>query len=210
MKLRPIKVWGKRALFTQPETSAEPSTYPAITPTGAKGFLENIFWKPEMRYVIDKVIVLNPIKTTTVLLNRVKDKITYKQNGNGFIFTEIVPQEQKQRDRSYHTYLIDVAYVIYFHIQLTERANAPVIKYIRQFNDSVNNGRCFRQPYLGKKDCIASFDWATGNEQPCESLKICDIDMGFLPMYIAHDENEHRNLRRIVIKKGIMDYAESH
>lgn len=195
-----IRAFGDRALFTQPETMAEPCTYPAMTPTAAKGFLESIFWKPEMRYKINCVMVLNPIQTQTIKINSVKDKLTPYSIKNGFVASE-------HRAQRYYTYLVNVDYVIDFDVELTERANAPVAKYINQITTRINQGQCFRQPYFGMKEFVAYFDWATGDEQPADSLKICKIDMGYMPLYIEHENNCQRDLKHVIIDQGIIHYA---
>ena len=67
-----VEVWGDRALFTRPELSVERMTYDVITPSAARGILESIYWHPGMRYKIDRIHVLNPIKFTSVRRNEVK------------------------------------------------------------------------------------------------------------------------------------------
>lgn len=69
-----VEVWGDRALFTRPELSVERVSYDAMTPSAARGLLESIYWHPGMRYTIDRIHVLNPIRFTNVRRNEVKSK----------------------------------------------------------------------------------------------------------------------------------------
>lgn len=69
-----IEVWGERALFTRPELSVERVSYDVITPSAARGLIESIYWHPGMRYTIDRIHVLNPIRFTNVRRNEVKSK----------------------------------------------------------------------------------------------------------------------------------------
>jgi len=40
-----VSVWGNCACFTRPEMKVEGVSYPAMTPSAARGVLEAIFWK---------------------------------------------------------------------------------------------------------------------------------------------------------------------
>ena len=50
-------------------------TYDVMTPSAARGILESIYWKPEIRWVVDRITVHRPIQFTSVRRNEVKDKI---------------------------------------------------------------------------------------------------------------------------------------
>lgn len=53
-----IKVWGDYACFTRPEFKVERVSYPVMTPSAARGILEAIYWKPQIRYRIQRIGVL--------------------------------------------------------------------------------------------------------------------------------------------------------
>ena len=57
-----LHVWGDYACFTRPEMKVERVSYDVITPSAARGILEAIHWKPEIRWIIDRVHVLKPIR----------------------------------------------------------------------------------------------------------------------------------------------------
>ena len=50
-------------------------SYEVPTPGALEGMLKSIYWKPAIRYVIDKIIVFNPIDFANIRRNEVKDKI---------------------------------------------------------------------------------------------------------------------------------------
>ena len=54
-----VEVWGDYALFTRPEMKVERVSYDVMTPSAARGLLEAIYWHPGMRWVIDRIYVLN-------------------------------------------------------------------------------------------------------------------------------------------------------
>jgi CRISPR-associated protein Cas5d len=53
-----IKVWGDYACFTRPEFKVERVSYPVMTPSAARGILEAIYWKPQIRYRIQRIGIL--------------------------------------------------------------------------------------------------------------------------------------------------------
>ena len=50
-------------------------SYDAITPSAARGILEAIHWKPAIRWVIDRIHVLKPIRFENLRRNEVGGKI---------------------------------------------------------------------------------------------------------------------------------------
>ena len=56
-----VMVEGDYALFTRPEFKVERVSYDVPTPGALEGLLKSIYWKPPIRYVIDKIIVFNKI-----------------------------------------------------------------------------------------------------------------------------------------------------
>ena len=58
---------GRYALFTDPitKTGGEKSSYHIPTYEALKGVLKSIYWKPSLIWEIDKVRVMNPLKTQT-------------------------------------------------------------------------------------------------------------------------------------------------
>ena len=66
---------GPLACFTRPEFKVERISYEVPTPSALAGFLKCIYWKPAFQYVIDKIVVFNPIRTMCVKRNELKNKI---------------------------------------------------------------------------------------------------------------------------------------
>ena len=73
-----IRVRGDYALFTRPEMKVERVSYDVITPSAARGIIEAIYWKPAIRWVIDKIHVLNEIEFTNIRRNEVSEKASEK------------------------------------------------------------------------------------------------------------------------------------
>ena len=49
-------------------------SYDVITPSAARGIIEAVYWKPAIRWVIDKIHVLNEIQFTNIRRNEVSEK----------------------------------------------------------------------------------------------------------------------------------------
>src|SRR5690606_8868595 len=71
-----LHVYGERALFTRPEMKGERVSYDVITPSAARGILEAIHWKPAIRWVIDSIQVLKPIRFESIRRNEVGSKLS--------------------------------------------------------------------------------------------------------------------------------------
>ena len=71
-----IRVWGDYALFSRPELKVERYSYDVITPSAARGIMDAIYYHPGMRWIIDKIYVVKPIRVTSVRRNEVKSKIS--------------------------------------------------------------------------------------------------------------------------------------
>ena len=70
-----IIVTGDYACFTRPELKVERVSYDVPTPGALEGLIKSIYWKPAIRYVIDKIIVLNPINFENIRRNEVSTKV---------------------------------------------------------------------------------------------------------------------------------------
>jgi CRISPR-associated protein Cas5d len=55
-----VVVWGEYALFTRPDLSVERITYPILTPSAARGVLDAILFRPQMRWHVRRITALEP------------------------------------------------------------------------------------------------------------------------------------------------------
>ena len=70
-----IIVSGPWACFTRPEMKVERVSYDVPTPGALVGLIKGVYWKPAIEYVIDKIVVCNPIRFVNIRRNEVKDKV---------------------------------------------------------------------------------------------------------------------------------------
>ncbi len=142
-----IKVIGDYACFTRPDLKVERMTYPCMTPSAARGILDSILWKPEFCWYVHRIIVLNPLKFTTVKRNEIKSR----QNRNPIEIEE----DRTQRNS---VILKDVAYIIEASVCLPNYdKNNTVKKYTEMFKRRVAKGQCWHRPYLGTREFAAEF-----------------------------------------------------
>lgn len=163
-----LEVWGSHACFTRPELKVERVSYDVITPSAARAIFEAIFWKPAIRWQVTKIEVLNPIKWVNVRRNEVGAVASVK---SGPIFIE----DKRQQKNS--LLLQDVRYRIWAKLEFIPKwkrkdSRNPLIdveetdllrkdenpgKYNAMFERRASKGQCFNQPYLGTRECVASF-----------------------------------------------------
>lgn len=170
-----VKIWGELACFTRPEMKVERVSYPVMTPSAARGALEAILWKPEIRWEVREIHVLKPIRHLSVLRNEVNSRavtsttLAWPETGGAFYAEE----DRAQR----HTLALrDVAYVIRADLALMHEQPQGLIKYREMFTRRVRQGQCFHRPYLGCREFAASFGPPDGTEQVIEE----DDDLGFM------------------------------
>ena len=157
-----LHVWGERACFTRPELKVERMSYDVPTPSAARGILEAIHWKPAIRWHIDRIHVLRPIRFQSFRRNEVgaKASAALAQRAMKAGTTEglgIAVDENRQQRAT--TLLTDVAYVIEAHFEMTARAGAEdtPAKHISMFNRRASGGQCFHRPCLGTREFPAEF-----------------------------------------------------
>lgn len=177
------------ACFTRPELKVERVSYDVITPSAARAIFEAIFWKPAIHWQVTKIEVLNPIKWASVRRNEV---------GAVASKNPIYIEEKRQQKNS--LLLKDVRYRIWAKLEFipqrkrTKQSNLfdeehhdeNPGKYNAMFERRASKGQCFNQPYLGTRECVASFrlvnpeiDELAAPINECRDLGIMLYDMDF-------------------------------
>ena len=178
-----LKVWGDLACFTRPEMKVERVSYDVMTPSAARGILEAIFWKPQMRWVITSIDVLKPTQWTNIRRNEVGKKIPMSggtgvnvamKKGSGKLGMFIEDERQQRAG----LLLKDVKYIIHADIALTEKAGESdsIKKYQEMFMRRAKKGQCFHQPYFGCREFPVDFSEPNGEETPISE----NIELGWM------------------------------
>ena len=214
-----LHVWGERACFTRPEMKVERVSYDVMTPSAARGILEAINWKPAIRWHVDRIHVLKPIRFQSIRRNEVGAKAsaanaaTAMKRGTTEGLGIVVDENRQQRAA---LVLVDVAYVIEAHFTLTDKAgpeDTPA-KHISMFNRRAAQGQCFHRPCLGTREFDAEFALIADGEPlpPCElEADKRNTDFGWMlhDIDFTDGRNESRFFRA-EMKDGVIDVPPFH
>ena len=206
-----LHVWGDYACFTRPEMKVERVSYDAMTPSSARGVLEAIHWKPAIRWEIDRIHVLKPIRFETLRRNELGHKIPAAniakamRIGSTDGLRTVVEEDRQQRAA---TLLRDVGYVIDAHFTLTRAAGSDdtEAKHLSIFNRRAAQGQCFQRPYLGCREFVASFALVEG-PMPESHLPEHerDRDLGWMLFDMEYGENTSPQFFRAHLSGGTIE-----
>lgn len=164
-----MEVWGPMACFTRPEMKTERVSYEVPTPSAVRGMIESVFYHPGLRWIPDRIWVLNRIQFMNVRRNEVKSKVLASavlQEANGGKAGAIFTSEDIQQRAA--MLLKDVHYVFEAHFEMTEQVN-PSDNH-GKFQDIIKRrlrrGACYSTPYFGCRECTAHFRLWEGGEIP--------------------------------------------
>jgi CRISPR-associated protein Cas5d len=185
-----LMVWGDYASFNRPEMKVERVSYDVMTPSAARGVLEAIHWKPGIRWIIDKIHVLSPIRFTHVRRNELSCKIPAQGNiaaamrGESVALGAAVEDFRQQRAAMI---LRNVRYGIAAHLEILladtgpdgKPLTNPEAKHLESFKRRASKGQFFHQPYLGTREFPASFELV--DEFPeCPDELLGERDLGWM------------------------------
>ena len=207
-----LHVWGDRACFTRPEMKVERVSYDVITPSAARGILEAIHWKPAIRWHIDRIHVLNPIRFESIRRNEVGGKLSAAsvakamKAGSTAGLTNCVDGDRQQRAA---TVLRDVAYVIEAHFELTPKAGSDdnVGKHLDIFNRRARKGQCFHMPCLGVREFPANFALLENDAAPpaIDPAFQGDRDLGWMLHDIDFAAGMTPRFFRATMRNGVIE-----
>lgn len=208
-----LHIWGEYACFTRPEMKVERVSYDVITPSAARGILEAIHWKPAIRWQIDRIHVLRPIRFESIRRNEVVSKIPVRNAMNAMKSKStqnlylVADQDRTQRAAMV---LRDVSYVIEAHFDLTSNAAADdnVGKHLDQFKRRARKGQCFHQPCMGTREFVAHFSLL----DDADDLPTCDLseadknrDLGWMLHDIDFAAGSTARFFRAELKNGVIE-----
>jgi CRISPR-associated protein Cas5d len=160
-------------------------SYDVMTPSAARGILEAIYWKPAIRWIVDEIHVLKPIRFQSIRRNEVGHKapagrIKQAMNRGDLADLQILVDQDRQQRAA--TVLVDVAYMIAAHFKLTRKAGAEESegKHLDTFNRRADRGHCFHQPCLGVREFDARFELLPPDKpQPITEPEHRTLALGF-------------------------------
>jgi CRISPR-associated protein Cas5d len=194
-----ILVTGDYACFTRPELSVERYSYDVITPSAAVGLVEQIYWKPAIRWVIDRIHVLNPILYANITRNEVATAGPYHGQ---------ISATSRRMQRS-SVVLRDVAYALELHGEGTGRGDEQdrakgvniVGKHEACLRRRLERGQRFAQPYLGCREWPATVRLI---EEAPRSDNVGERDLGLM-LHTLDWASGRRWFWRAVMRDGVVD-----
>jgi CRISPR-associated protein Cas5d len=184
-------------------------SYDVMTPSAARGILEAVHWKPAIRWVVDRIHVLKPIRFETLRRNEVGHKVSTANAARAMAkrstgdFHLAVDEDRQQRAS---TVLRDVDYVIEAHFDLTDRARAddPPGKHLDMFNRRARQGQCFHQPCLGNREFVAAFELVEGETLALHPDLLGRRDLGWMLLDIDYPTGQSHFFRAELVD-GIVE-----
>lgn len=203
-----LRVWGEYACFTRPEMKVERVSYDVMTPSAARGILEAVYWKPEIRWIVDRLHVLKPICFTSLRRNEVKQKIPAgnarraMRAGRGRLGFYVDEGDNRQPRAA--TILCDVAYLIEAHFDVIG-GDDPGAKHREMFERRARKGQCFHRPYLGCREFDAQFAWVEGDLPRSELAGEGERDLGYMLHDIDFEHDMTPRFFRAVMRDGVIE-----
>ncbi len=220
-----LEVSGDYACFTRPEMKVERVSYDVITPSAARAIFEAVLWKPAIRWRIEKIEVLNPVRWANVRRNEVASVASPRSKGilieddrqqraalllvgvkyrlHG-VFDFIPPDKRAQAHNPVPEWLVDgdereaLA-------QPDERPDETEAKYAAMFERRARKGQHFHQPYLGCREFAADVRLVNPKDEMAAPIDK-DGDLGW--MLYDLDYSDPQNIKpmfyRPSMKQGVI------
>lgn len=209
-----LHVWGDRACFTRPEMKVERVSYDVMTPSAARGILEAIHWKPAIRWYVDRIHVLKPVRFQSIRRNEVGAKASASNAANAMKRGDTrglgLSVEENRQQRA-ALVLVDVAYVIEAHFTMVPGRAGPEdspAKHIAMFNRRAEQGQCFHRPCLGTREFAAEFALVPEGA----ALPVCelaadkrDVDFGWMLHDIDFANGNQSRFFRAEMRGGVIN-----
>lgn len=190
-----LLVRGDYACFTRPEMKTERVSYDVMTPSAARGILEAIHWKPAIRWKIDKIHVLNPIKFDNIRRNERSGKIPVTKIKTALRGEDVALFQDAADDAVQRASLVlrNVRYGIEAHFEMTDRAGPgdTAEKHYNMALRRMRKGQCFHRPYFGCREFPVKFELVEGDmpESCYTGENGGERDLGFMLYDIAYSDD---------------------
>lgn len=187
-------------------------SYDVMTPSAARGILEAIHWKPAVRWVIDRIHVLKPIRFDNIRRNEVGAKVSDRnariaeRSGDLSGLGLDVTAERQQRAM---LALRDVSYGIEAHFEMTPRAGPEDNpgKHREMFLRRAARGQCFHRPCLGVREFAADFEPVESFPETALPPEARNRDLGWMLYDIDYANGRSSAFFHAVMENGIIDVA---
>jgi len=208
-----IRVRGRYALFTRPEMKVERVSYDVITPSAARGIIEAVYWKPAIRWVIDRIHVMSEIQFTNIRRNEVSEKISEREarrrmEGLQEPFYLAATEARQQRASMV---LKDVDYIIEAHFELVpEKAGAEdtVEKHYNMALRRLRKGQYFSPPCLGTREFGAEVQLLEGEIPPSPLMGNRELGWMLYDLDFSNPRDIQPQFFKATLENGVLDLTQ--
>lgn len=207
-----LEVRGDYACFTRPEMKVERVSYDFITPSAARAVFEAILWKPAIRWQVERIEVLEPVRWISVRRNEVSSVVSVskvqKAMKDQSADLHIDADDSNERVQRAGLFLRNVGYRLFARMHLVgDDARANPGKYAEMFRRRAAKGQCVNQPYLGCREFDARFrliESPAGEPEPRTEL---DGDFGWMlhDMDFSRPADPRPTFFRARLNRGVLD-----
>lgn len=195
-----IRVRGNYALFTRPEMKVERVSYEVITPSAARGIIEAVYWKPAIRWIIDRIHVLNEIEFTNIRRNEVSEKMSA-------IKPYLAANEVRQQRAA--MVLKNVDYVIEAHFEMVPEKTGPDDTKEKHYNmilRRLRKGQYFSSPCLGTREFDAQLELVEAGQIPASKLTgIKDLGWMLYDLDFSNPDDIVPKFFKAEMRDGVID-----
>jgi CRISPR-associated protein Cas5d len=179
-----VRMHGPYACFTRPEFKVERVSYDVLTPSAARGVLEAVFWRPEIRWYVEAIELHAPIKHIEIKRNEVGSRAHRPSvatiAGRAPYDAYYADDDRQQR----HTVALrDVDYVVRARMRARRDTTPERLRACsKMFERRLARGQHFSMPYFGCREFECFVEPAPAARTP---LPI-DLALGPLLLDIDH------------------------
>jgi CRISPR-associated protein Cas5d len=160
-----------------------------------------------MYYVIDKIHVINPIKTTSIMVNEVRDKANASAMRRAMMANttddcHILLRGSARQQRT-TLMLRDVRYIIEAHFELEDNPKGLNPDKVQSLIGKRSlAGACYNQPYFGLRENVAHFRQYEGKVVVPEEARITK-DLGL--MFHSYDYTDPQDPKPMFFQAKLVD-----
>jgi CRISPR-associated protein Cas5d len=164
-----VRLRGELACFARPELKTERVSYSIPTPSALRGIFEAILWKPAIRWCVDEIDLLRPIRYLQFRRNevngRASDRVANTTRKTGDAWNYYADEDRAQRNT---IALRDVDYAVTAHMEFTARRGTEdsVRKFEEMFERRMEKGQYVTPPVFGCREFPAIVEPYRGDPPP--------------------------------------------
>ena len=198
-----LEIWGDFACFARPDLKVERYSYPLPTPSAARGVFEAIYFKPQFYWQVTRIETLTSPSYIALRRNEVKDKVSIRavqdwmsgksspeplwaDGDAGSLGTDMKGRTQRQMIA-----LRNPHFRISARITLRAGHEGKQRGFDEQFVRRASQGKCFQQPAMGTRECVAFFRYVQPRDNQLPPAKYSQ-DLGLM-LYDVFDLRKTNN-----------------